>query len=59
MRLYRLALYLSLIAGPLTLLDGDCPDRAGMLAIVEANITRALEELSCPRPTRSSAGGCG
>ena len=42
MRFYRLALYLSLIAGPLRLLDGDYPDREPMLEIVEANITRAL-----------------
>ena len=32
LRLYRLALHLSLIAGPLRLLDGDFPDRAPMLA---------------------------
>ena len=42
LRLYRLALYLSLIAGPLRLLDGDYPDREPMMEIVEANITRAL-----------------
>ena len=42
LRFYRLALYLSLIAGPLRLLDGDYPDREPMLEIVESNIARAL-----------------
>jgi Phosphotransferase enzyme family len=42
LRFYRLALCLSLIAGPLRLLDGDYPDREPMLEIVEYNITRAL-----------------
>jgi hypothetical protein len=42
LRLYRLAMYLSLVAGPLRLLDGDFPDRTGMLAIAEANIGRTL-----------------
>ena len=42
LRFYRLALCLSLIAGPLRLLDGDYPDREPMMEIVEANITRAL-----------------
>ncbi|MGN9767285.1 phosphotransferase family protein [Micromonospora sp. SD12] len=46
LRLYRLATYLSLVAGPLRLLDGDFPDRAGMLAIVEHNITRTLDQLA-------------
>jgi hypothetical protein len=46
MRLYRLALHLSLVAGPLRLLDGDFPDRAGMSAIVEHNIARALAQLA-------------
>ncbi|WP_121398718.1 phosphotransferase family protein [Micromonospora sp. M71_S20] len=46
MRLCRLATHLSLVAGPLRLLDGDFPDRAGMLAIVEHNITRTLEQLA-------------
>ncbi|MFG3713878.1 phosphotransferase family protein [Micromonospora sp. NPDC047730] len=46
LRLYRLALHLSLVAGPLRLLDGDFPDRAGMLAIVEHNITRTLAQLA-------------
>ncbi|MEP7026394.1 MAG: hypothetical protein ABJB47_21835 [Actinomycetota bacterium] len=42
MRFYSLALHLSLVAGPLRLLDGDYPDRAGMLAIAEYNTQRAL-----------------
>lgn len=45
LRFYRLALYLSLVAGPLRLLDGDFPDRAGMRAIVAQNIGRAVAEL--------------
>ena len=43
MTFYRLAMYLSLIAGPLRLLDGDFPDREPMMRIVEYNIGRALE----------------
>lgn len=43
--LYRLATYLSLVAGPLRLLDGDFPHREGMLGIVEDNIARTLGEL--------------
>lgn len=46
LRLYRLAMYLSLITGPLRLLDGDFPHRAAMQDIVETNINRALAELS-------------
>lgn len=42
LRLYRLAMYLSLVTGPLRLLDGDFPDRAPMMAIAEANIGRTL-----------------
>lgn len=42
LRLYTLALHLSLIAGPLRLLDGDFPERAPMLQIVEFNTQRAL-----------------
>jgi phosphotransferase family enzyme len=45
-RFYRLALYLSLVAGPLRLLDGDFPDRSVMLEIVEQNIGRTLAEIS-------------
>lgn len=44
--LYRLATYLSLVAGPLRLLDGDFPDRVGMVDIVEQNIARALGQLA-------------
>jgi Phosphotransferase enzyme family len=40
--LYRLAMHLSLIAGPLRLLDGDYPDREPMLDIVAYNIQQAL-----------------
>jgi hypothetical protein len=43
LRFYRLAMHLSLIAGPLRLLDGDFPDREPMLRIVEYNIGKALE----------------
>ncbi len=45
-RFYRLAMYLSLVAGPLRLLDGDFPDRPAMLDIVEQNIGRTLAQLS-------------
>ena len=38
MRLYALALDLSLIEGPLRLLDGDYPERELMLAVVSASI---------------------
>lgn len=44
-RLYRPALSLSLVAGPLRLLDGTFPDRAGMLEIVAHNTERVLAEL--------------
>ncbi|ADJ48185.1 phosphotransferase family protein [Amycolatopsis mediterranei] len=46
MRFYRLAMYLSLVAGPLRLLDGDFPDRPVMLEIVEQNIDRTLAQLT-------------
>ena len=46
--LYRLAMHLSLVAGPLRLLDGDYPDREPMLAIAEANIRRTLRDLGDP-----------
>lgn len=45
LRLYRLAMYLSLVAGPLRLLDGPFPHRAAMLDIAEQNTTRTLAEL--------------
>lgn len=50
MRLYSLAHYLSLIEGPLRLLDGDFPDRDGMLSIVDANIERALAMAGTAQP---------
>lgn len=40
--LYMLALRLSLVAGPLRLLDGDFPDRAFMQGIAEHNAKEAL-----------------
>ncbi len=40
--LYALAMRLSLVAGPLRLLDGDFPHRAAMRAIAEHNLTAAL-----------------
>jgi phosphotransferase family enzyme len=42
LRLYRLAMHLSLVAGPLRLLDGDFPDREPMMAIAEHNTARVL-----------------
>ncbi|MEU1460820.1 phosphotransferase [Streptomyces sp. NPDC005727] len=42
MDLYALAMRLSLVAGPLRLLDGDFPDRAAMAGIAEHNLTAAL-----------------
>ena len=42
MALYTLAMRLSLVAGPLRLLDGDFPDRAGMLEIAEHNLRETL-----------------
>jgi hypothetical protein len=41
--LYLLAQRLSLVAGPLRLLDGPFPDRAFMQGIAEYNLNRALE----------------
>ena len=42
LRFYRLAMHLSLIAGPLRLLDGDFPDRDPMLRIAEYNTGKVL-----------------
>ncbi|MGN6791660.1 MAG: phosphotransferase family protein [Streptosporangiaceae bacterium] len=39
---YELALRLSLVAGPLRILDGDFPDRAAMSEIAEHNLQHAL-----------------
>jgi hypothetical protein len=43
--LYRLALHLSLVAGPLRLLDGDFPDRGPMLQIVAYNTRQACLDI--------------
>lgn len=45
LRLCRLTQYLSLVAGPLLLLDGDFPEADGMREIAEWNIPRVLAEL--------------
>jgi Phosphotransferase enzyme family len=45
MRLYRLTEYLSLVAGPLLLIEGDFPNADGMRQIAEWNIPRVLAEL--------------
>ena len=42
LRFYTLAEHLSLTAGPLRMLDGDFPGRAGMAAIAEYNLRAAL-----------------
>jgi hypothetical protein len=47
--LYDLAMRLSLVAGPLRLLDGDYPDRAEMLEIAEHNVRATLALLPAPR----------
>jgi hypothetical protein len=39
---YMLAMRLSLVAGPLRLLDGDFPDRDAMMGIAEHNLQQAL-----------------
>ncbi|HEX7995537.1 MAG TPA: aminoglycoside phosphotransferase family protein, partial [Streptosporangiaceae bacterium] len=46
LRFYELATRLSLVAGPLRILDGDFPDRAEMRDIAEHNLLRALELLA-------------
>lgn len=45
-RFYTLALRLSLVTGPLRLLDGDYPERELMREIAEANVDRALAFLA-------------
>jgi hypothetical protein len=45
MALYELAMHVSLVAGPLRLLDGDFPHRDGMLDIVRWNVGHTLELL--------------
>ncbi|WP_306819852.1 hypothetical protein [Streptomyces sp. CA-210063] len=42
LRVYRLAIRLSLVADPLRLLDGDFPDREFMRTIAEHNVRQAL-----------------
>ena len=42
MQFYALAMHLSLVAGPLRLLDGDFPDREFMMEIAEYNLQQAL-----------------
>ncbi|WP_432030555.1 phosphotransferase [Streptomyces sp. 1222.5] len=42
LRLYRLAMHLNLVAGPLRLLDGDFPDPEFMRGIADHNLARAL-----------------
>lgn len=45
MELYRLAMHLNLVAGPLRLLDGDFPEREHMREIAESNLRRVLSLL--------------
>jgi len=45
LRLYRLCMYLSLVAGPLRLLDGDFPHREAMQRIIDANVGRVLVDV--------------
>nr|MDQ2717881.1 aminoglycoside phosphotransferase family protein [Chloroflexota bacterium] len=42
LQFYALAMHLSLVTGPLHLLDGDFPEREAMMGIVESNIQRVL-----------------
>ncbi|MEU1231160.1 phosphotransferase [Streptomyces sp. NPDC005828] len=51
--LYELAMRLSLVAGPLRLLDGDFPDRALMQEIAEHNAEEALALLMRNRCNRA------
>jgi tRNA A-37 threonylcarbamoyl transferase component Bud32 len=43
LRLYRLAMHISLVAGPLRLIEGDFPNPEGMREIAESNLVRVLE----------------
>ncbi|MER5446188.1 phosphotransferase [Streptomyces sp. NPDC002764] len=45
LRLYRLAMHLGLVSGPLTLIEGDFPDPETMRGIAEFNLGRALSLL--------------
>jgi tRNA A-37 threonylcarbamoyl transferase component Bud32 len=42
MRLYRLAMHVSLVAGPLRLIEGDFPNPEWMREIAESNLVRVL-----------------
>jgi Phosphotransferase enzyme family len=55
MSLYALALDLSLIEGPLRLLDGDYPDREEMLAIAGWAVDRVLRTADADRQALSGA----
>jgi hypothetical protein len=57
MSLYALALDLSLIEGPLRLLDGDYPDREEMLAIAGWAVDRVLRTANADRQTLSGVIG--
>lgn len=59
MELYELAMRLSLVAGPLRLLDGDFPDRAAMQSIAEQNLKAALALLAAGVADSRSAYGQG
>jgi hypothetical protein len=45
LQLYRLAMHISLVAGPLRLLDGDFPDAPFMRSIVDWNLEKTLSFL--------------
>ncbi|MFF5963654.1 phosphotransferase [Streptomyces collinus] len=45
LRLYRLAMHLALVSGPLTLIEGDFPDPGRMRGIAEHNLHEALSLL--------------
>ncbi|MFF1302689.1 phosphotransferase [Streptomyces sp. NPDC058307] len=46
MNLYRLAMHVSLVAGPLRLIEGDFPNPDRMREIAESNLVRVLELIS-------------
>ena len=48
LNLYRLAMHLSLVAGPLRLLDGAFPEREPMLRIAEYNTQQVLARQQHP-----------
>lgn len=45
LRLYRLAMHIGLVSGPLTLIEGDFPDPGRMRGIAEHNLHQALSLL--------------